>query len=100
MLMHFNAITPVDMIFKSDINGDITPVRFRIGIAGEGNQVCNITGYRQIKPAGETVTPEGVYLGRNIICYSASFSTEYGTQHSARIYYFKDDTVWGISRLQ
>ncbi len=100
MLMHFNSLTPVDMIFKTDIKGELTPVRFRIGIPREGNQVCNITGYRLIEPKGETTTADGVYLGRNVVCYDAAFCTEYGTTHKARIYYFKENTIWGISGIR
>ncbi len=99
MIKHFNSLTPIDMIFKTDIEGVLTPVRFRIGIPNEGNQVCNITYYREIEQKIEATTADGVYIGRNIASFEVEFMTEYGTTHKARLYYFKEDTLWGISRL-
>ena len=93
LMKNFNTLTPVDMIFKTDTDGNLTPVRFKAG----GN-ICNITGFRIISPAGEMTTRDGVYMSGDIALYEAAYDDGGNIRHRVRLYYFKKDTVWEISR--
>ena len=97
LLELFPTLMPIDMIFKSTDEGEIIPVRFRVHGKDE-NSVCNVTGYRLITPKGEYTTPDGVYLGQDLLYYDVSFCTEYGQIHRSFMYYDKTETRWLISR--
>ena len=92
MLDHFQSLRPVDMIFKTMADGELIPVRFR----GSGG-ISNIRGYRQIKPAGEYTTPDGVYLSRKVMYYEVECTAGGNRVIRTFMYYDKDETRWYVS---